>query len=72
MAQSQAVFKADLLAAADYDDMKMVDLTALKEEYDVILAKVSSDQGFEEWVRSAVSEALSSVSVADDDSTYHS
>lgn len=50
----------------DYDDMKIVvGLRALEEEYDFILAKVSSEPGFGEWVRKAIFATLSSVSVAD-------
>ena len=45
----------------DYDDIRMVGLRALKEEYDVVLAKVSSEPGFGEWVRRAIFAALGSV-----------
>ena len=44
MAQSQAVFKADLLAAADYDDMKMFSSkTLVKTEADVWVEANSKD-----------------------------
>ena len=43
--------------------MKVVGLSTVKEENDVILDKVDSDPGFGEWVRRAIFAAPSSSAI---------